>query len=542
MKLTNQCPKCFRRLDLVSSMKLGTDTCYQPLKVYKCGHVFIEDLITKRSVEQINALVGDKIARSYQIDGVQFFYDSNYSALIADEMGTGKTAQALLALRNAYDLMGTTLIIVKSAITYQWQQQARIWFLDDPMGNYIITNTKGFIPPGFKSYTISMDTFSRMIKFETKNDTSLDQWGRRHTRQLDVAIVSPHLKALGIKSIIVDECHSFKDPSSMRSKALIGFIKAEDIKHKLFLSGTPIKNRADEYFVTLNLLAPEEFPSLDAFKSKWLMRDSAGRYSRIQTYLEEEFRQRISKFVIRREKKDVSIDLPDFQRDFLLVNVDNDAMRRVYNEELDKLRELMKSKGGNPSHAEISNSLMTLRRLTGMMKIDWAVEEIEEFLDSCDIEKIAIGVHHHTVRDGLYGVLKARGHNVLKLSGEDNSEAKEKIKNEFGKAENRILIINMLAGGVGMDGLQICNNVIVLERQWNSTDEDQFESRFHRSGQLLKVMAKYPLVKGSVDEFFADMVENKRYIFEKTVGNGWDLMGSPTSWKALVNDTINGRL
>lgn len=537
MKLQNNCPKCGKKLELENELHLNwweNVQSYEPLRFYKCGHVFVGEIVTKKTIKEINAIGNDKIARPYQIDGVEFFYNSGMNALIADQMGTGKTAQALLALRNNKEELTPCLTIVKSSITFQWLKESRIWFENNVMSSFIITNTKGFIPPGAGNYIISMDTFSRMVKWTEIRRK--DGWGTE-----EVPVIDPHLAALGIKFVIVDECHSFKNPSSMRSKALMGFVKAMNIKHKLFLSGTPIKNRADEYFVTLNLLAPEKFPSLDKFQSKWLARDSSGRYSRVILWLEETFRKEIGEFVIRRETKDIQIDLPPFQRDFTLVTITDDKIKDIYNKELERLRKITDSKA-NISYMDISDSLMTLRRITGMMKIEWVIDQIEEFLETCEGEKIAIGVHHHMVRDALFGMLVARGHKVLKLSGEDNVEQKERVKKEFGFNENRILVISMLAGGVGMDGLQICNNVICMERQWNSADEEQFEARFWRSGQLLKVRAQYPLVKGTVDEFFANMVESKRYTFGKTVGNEWNLMQESQMWKDLVQQTIDGRL
>lgn len=534
MKLSINCPICNKRLELVEEIKLGTADSFEPLKRYKCGHMFIEDKITKRKVQYVESIGTGKTARSYQKVGVEHFFDSGMNSLIADQMGIGKTAQGLLAIRNAVEDLTPCLTIVKSSLTYQWLNESRIWFDNNIMSNYIIRNPRDFIPPGFKNYIISMDCFSRMVKFVDKDDKG------NYLRE-EVAIISSNLKLLSIKFLLVDECHSFKNPSSMRSRALVGYIKAAGIKHKLFLSGTPITNRADEYFVTLNLLAPEKFPSLAHFQSKWLIRDGKGKYSQIAPWLVDEFRKEIAPFVIRRENKDVEIDLPDFQRDFQLVEVTNDKMKEIYNKELERLQQISDN-SSNPSFMDISESLMTLRRITGMMKVEWAIEEIEEFLESCEGEKIAIGVHHHMVRDALYGMLKQKGHRVLQLSGDDDVTQKEKIKKDFGHPDNRILIISMLAGGVGVDGLQICNNVVVMERQWNSAGEEQFEARFWRQGQLLKVMAKYPLVKGTVDEFFAGMVESKRYIFGKTVGNEWNLMQEPQMWKDLIQQTLQGRL
>ena len=44
----------------------------------------------------------------------------------------------------------------------------------------------------------------------------------------------------------------------------------------IMLSGTAIKNRAEEYFVPLNIVAPERFPSLERFRCDWLNRVKRG--------------------------------------------------------------------------------------------------------------------------------------------------------------------------------------------------------------------------------------------------------------------------
>lgn len=527
MRLQTNCPHCFKnyRLDAKWPLDDGSE-----IRFLKCGHIVFhhtEKLFADFPKQAINS---DDAAWQYQIEGVEFFSRTGGNALIADEMGLGKTVQALLAARAMPERLNPTLIIVKSATTWQWFKQYKKWTDPSLTGIFMIRETKGFIPPGFNAYVISMDTFSRMVKAERNP----------YGKIINVSI-NPQLSELGIKFVIIDECQSFKDTSSNRTIALVAFLQSQKIPYKLFLSGTPIKNRADEYFTVLNILDPENFDSIESFRRNWLVQDKKGRWSEVSPYRLDKFRDLISDYVIRRETKDVQKDLPEFRRVFNTIYIEDEHMKKIYNAELDKLAAKAGSKE-KVSYMDVSDNLMTLRRIVGMAKVQFCLEYIYTFLDTTEGEKIAIGIHHQDVRDTLYAMAQARGFNPLKLSGEDSSDKKEEIKLAFQKPEHRLLIINMLAGGVGMDGLQVCNNVICLERQWNSVDEEQFEKRFHRAGQKLSVMCEYMVAKGTIDEIFSDMVERKRKIFGKTVGLDWNLVGDSDSLNELIFQTTASRL
>lgn len=528
MRLQTECPHCLRNLRITVNWDLDNS---EKLQFTKCGHILfhrVERMFPPGQFEK-DSLSGHASGWEYQIEGVEFVNSTNGVALIADEMGLGKTVQDLLYHRAAYTQLTPNLKVVKSATLWQWFQQYKKWCSNKLTGIFMIRDAKSFIPPGFDTYLISMDTFSRMIRAERNP----------YGKIISIAI-NPQLDAIKFQSITVDECQSFKDPSSNRTTALVAFLQQQDIKYKLFLSGTPIKNRADEYFTTLNILDPINFSSVEQFRRNWLVQDQKGKWSSVNPYRLEAFRELIANYVIRREKKDVMKDLPEFRRAFETIYVEDEKIKKVYNAELDKLRAIDASKA-NVTWADVSDSLMTLRRIMGLAKVDFAIEYIDTFLDTVADEKIAIGIHHQAVRDLLYFKLKERGFNVLKLSGEDNSDKKNEIKNEFAKPGNRILIINMLAGGVGLDGLQVCNNVICLERQWNSVDEEQFEARFHRAGQKLPVLAEYMIAKGTIDDFFSNLVEQKRLICDQAFGNSWNAT-DPEMLRELIDQTIASRL
>jgi SWI/SNF-related matrix-associated actin-dependent regulator 1 of chromatin subfamily A len=193
---------------------------------------------------------------------------------------------------------------------------------------------------------------------------------------------------------------------------------------------------------------------------------------------------------------------------------------------------------------ELSNStkllgeLMRLRHITALTKIEPEIERIQEFLESTEDEKIAIGIHHTDVRDSIFSRLQALGYNPLKLSGEDSAQRKDWIKNEFNdNPARRVLVVNEIAGGYGLN-LQNCSNCDIVERQWNACDEEQFESRFHRNGQKNTVFSTYIMVAGTIDEWFDQMVEEKRAIFGETVGDSWTFTGDASSMKDLAEKSI----
>ena len=516
MRLHKFCELCSKPITIVNKLQFDNG---ELIKEYKCGHLFLSPQLTQRRFEfgelDLLSVNKSKTAYEYQKEGVEFLMQG--SGLLADQMGLGKTIQVLLAIKNKQD---KTLFIVRSSTLWQWLNEFKEWVDPTPLGIFMIRSSKDFVPPGFATYLISMDTFGRG---------------------------NPHLKSLGIKTIVVDECQSFKDQAAKRSRALIEFVEENNIERKIFLSGTPIKNRADEYFTTLNLLDPEEFSSIEKFRRKWLIQDNKGRWSNINPYVEDDFREHISQYVLRRETKDVMKDLPPFRRTFETICIEDENLKSAYNKEAEKLQNIVDAKS-KINFFDVQDSLMTLRRITGMAKVDFAVEYIETFLNTLDHdelnpdEKIAIGIHHKAVRDMLFYKLSELGLNPLKLSGEDNSDDKERIKKEFQKPENRILIINMLAGGVGMDGLQCCSNILCLERQWNSADEEQFEGRFHRNGQKNPVLAEYMIAKNTVDDYFCALVERKREIFGQVVSNSYNLASNENMLEELVERTAMSRL
>jgi SWI/SNF-related matrix-associated actin-dependent regulator of chromatin subfamily A-like protein 1 len=536
VKLTEQCPLCNKPLILKDELTIGSET----LREYKCGHSFASKPMALAAFKKelnYQSADGTKSAREYQKTGIEFIINSNFNCVLADQMRLGKTPQGLLALKNAYEERTPALILVRSANLYQWIREYKVFADTLPMGIFPIIGSKNWIPPGFSAYIMSMDTFS-------------------------IAGMVDKLLAMEFKLVIIDEAHSFKNPESNRSQALVDFIRrinhvdykdetVDNIRKQelvterkcgvVMLTGTPIKNRADEYFVPLNILAPQRFSSIERYRRDWLIQDHKGKWSRVNPYRLEAFKKEISQYVLRREKEDVYDSLPELNRMFTVITIEDERLKQAYNKVLDRIEVQMDSKD-NYTFFDSIGELMLLRQICGMAKVNWTADYAETMLMDSDNSRLAIGIHHHSVRDALAYKLANIG--VLKLSGEDTAERKDAIMTRFENSPERILVINMLAGGVGMD-FHYCNNVLILERQWNSADEEQFEFRFYNPDKSIKTAStnvEYIIAKGTIDEFFYDMVEEKRAIFGETIANNWSLQTDQDSFKRLIERTVSSRL
>ena len=530
MKLTIKCKTCSKPADIQSEFPMGNLVMY----VWQCGHTELREKLKASDGDSETALTngrvavnglesptnplqsnltfdptlqsidGSKMAYDFQAAGVRFVETTGINALIADAMGLGKTIQSLLVLKRNHERLTPTLILVKSSLIFQWTREYKEWASAEPFAVMPVVSRDNLIP-GFKVYIMSMDLIGRKGILEK-------------------------LKALNIKSVIIDEVHCFKDPSSARTRALITLIQESKIEYKIALSGTPIKNRADEYFTILNLLAPEHFWSMDRFRRRWLIQNDKGAYTRINPYYLDDFKELTSRWIIRREKHEVLTNLPPLTRNYLSVEIEDQAIKDSYNKQVSLFDNFLNNTA-NITSKDILGWLAKFRAITGQAKCQAALDYTAEFLDSTD-ENISIGVHHTSVRDTLYYVLEAAGYTVLKFSGEDSSYRKDQVLARFAAGDARTLVINMIAGGVGLN-LQNCANALVLERQWNSADEEQFEGRFHRDGQVKAVNVTYMIANGTIDEFFHDMVERKRKILGETLSS-WALTEDGEAMKELT--------
>jgi SNF2 family DNA or RNA helicase len=168
-------------------------------------------------------------------------------------------------------------------------------------------------------------------------------------------------------------------------------------------------------------------------------------------------------------------------------------------------------------------------------------------------KKLVIFLHHKDVAAILTKKLTdlcaswsaEYGSAPLTLESHHSMQERQDIIDRFQSGKSRILIASTLAAGEGVDGIQnVCSDIVILERQWNPANEEQVEGRIERMGQLASnLTSTYMVATGTIDEFFAEIVERKRVYVANTldgvVGLKWD---ESSIMKELAESlSLNGR-
>lgn len=494
-----ECEKCKKIAVEHSRIKLGSSVIIK----LACGHMLTYASDTLKDSVYDNIVFSDGAKpREYQITAMKFAAEANFNLIIADEQGLGKTIESLCLLRLYPAKLLPAVIVVPTTVKLQW-----MWEIFRICGNgpefltQVIQSGKEKAMPGFKIYIVTFDMLKKEDLFEYVPE---------------------------IKTIIIDECQRIKNHLSDRAKAVQKIAKR--CNHVIPMSGTPIKNNAGEYFTVLNLVRPTKFPNYtayldkycDAYNNGWTMKVGGLRNP-------ERFADDTKDFIIRRTKAEVLKDLPSIERKFYHVELDR-KLNKVYAAAMAELEDIFYGEMSEFERATQTIVIMTkLRHITGISKVSECIDFTTEFLLSSD-RKITIFVHHKDTAQMLEVQLAqwcAEGgfSKPLSLHSGLDADGRARLVESF-KNDNssRILIASTLAAGEGLN-LQFCSDAIILERQWNPANEEQAEARFHRFGQKNNVSITYMIASGTIDEYFTELVEQKRSIVAATLDNkeiAWD--------------------
>ncbi|MDP3640633.1 MAG: DEAD/DEAH box helicase, partial [Nanoarchaeota archaeon] len=204
--------------------------------------------------------------------------DMNTNAILADEVGLGKTIEAGIILKELLlrEVIHSVLIIVPKALLTQWRDELREKFGE----NFVIANdTKNFV--GFE-YDDKIICSSGLLHHRIKNIMK---------RKWDL--------------IIVDEAHTYRNT---KSKGRIYLSEIPRV-HLLLLTATPINNKLTDLFSLADLVYPGILETESSFISRYA-EDSKCRVVKSNTV--DELRNKVSQIMCRTRK--IETDIPFTER------------------------------------------------------------------------------------------------------------------------------------------------------------------------------------------------------------------------------------
>lgn len=460
------------------------------LIIHLCGH-HTEETVKHYNYTDVQS--ADRVPKKlfpYQIKTARFAEESNFRCLIGHAPGLGKTICAVVPLK-FHDELLPVCIVTKASLKLQWSREILRWTNDFRFVPYVVeAGSDKLAPAGFNVTIISYQT---LLRWKARLDNPF-------------------------KLIILDECQTIKNQDTKATNAVRELCAGKD--HVMGLSATPVKNHAGEYFSILNLIQPEMFPDNSWFIREWVDTWKSGIYTKyggiMRTKLDE-WKSKTSSFIIRSEKEDVLPELPKVFRTFEYAKLD-ERVQDAYDgitHALDKLEE------GKDYIANVLALLAKLRHITGISKVPDTIERVRNFLENDDNEKITVFVHHIDVGGlifaGVSEVCKEMGlEPPVRFESAMDSKERDEAIDKF-RGNSRVLVASMLAAGEGLN-LQFCSTCIIHERQWNPANEEQAEGRFPRPGNTSdSISAIYMVALGTIDEYFAELVERKREHVDRTL-------------------------
>lgn len=193
--------------------------------------------------------------KSFQLQGLDWMTKQEKSqwkgGLLGDEMGMGKTIQAVSLIMSDYPAKDPTLVVVPPVALMQWQNEITE-YTDGKLKVLVYHNTnpkvKNMKMKELKEFDVIMISYSGLESIYRKESKG---WKR------DDGIIKENSKihAIHYHRLILDEAHNIKTRTTGVARACF----ALNADYKWCLSGTPVQNRIGEFFSLLRFLEIRPF-------------------------------------------------------------------------------------------------------------------------------------------------------------------------------------------------------------------------------------------------------------------------------------------
>ena len=491
----------------------------------------------------------------HQRAGVEFLATAK-RALLADEPGLGKTAQAIRALSRLHEKgeeVFPALVVCPNTLKMNWEREFEKWWPGirvQVIGGTAANRKKQFAPlidpkdDEPKPHVVvinweSLRTHSRLAPYGSVALARCPECGG-HNDKVTTGRCEVHkreLNEIDFKAVIADEIHRSKDPKSKQTRALWAATGDADVRFAL--TGTPIANNVLDMWTILHWISPEEWPS----KTRWIdrmvdtMLNAFGGMMvlGVKSHMNDEFYATVNPRMRRMLKQVVLPWLPEVLVDRRDVEM-SAKQKKAYND----MRDLMiaELEGGEilsaPSVLTQTLRLLQFASAYATMEINPTTGEPKAILSdpSCKIDALMDDIQNGDFGDDsvavsavsrqLIELLSARltkaGIKHGLITGKQNAEERQAAVDDFQSGRTKWILFTAQAGGVGIT-LTAARRLIRLQRPWSLVDDKQVNDRVHRIGSEIHdsiVITDY-VTTGTVEERVREVLETKADNFEQIV-------------------------
>lgn len=445
------------------------------------------------------------VPRPFQKVAIEFFDLSKGRALGADQMGLGKTWEAI-----GYSLLHNfrNVVICPAHLKANWSREII------QLTGEVPTILQGREPDDFAVQALLIKKPKWIIinydilgaKTQTPEKVTVDDNGLRHvTPPKDRYLWADLLNMSKPDLIIIDEAHYTKNTDSNRSKA----VRLLNPEHRLALTGTPVLNRPGEYWAILNWLRPELFPSEDKFIYQYTYNGKTAKNT-------EELREVLKPIMIRRLKKDVVSELPPINRITNLHELTPGA-REVYKKVLQGVYEKIDA-AGNKIEQNVTSILAEIGKLKEVCahdKVDAVVELAGELYDTeQDAGDSKLGNKKVLIFSQYVDVVRKialrLGREAIYWTGETPFEERTRLENEFQtNPDVHFLVVSLMTGQTGLN-LTAAGHVVFADLYWTPAAHAQAEERaYGRLSNMHGCDSYYLVATGTIEDWIQELLAAK---------------------------------
>jgi superfamily II DNA or RNA helicase len=447
-------------------------------------------------------------------------------ALLADEVGLGKTVEALMVLRE-YQLRGMVrraLILAPPSLTRHWRGE-----LESKAGIEVSSSDEA----RFRSDPAALWREPGVVIASLALARSA-----RH---------APLVQAEAWDLVVVDEAHHLKNRNTLAHRLVNGL----ESRFLLLLTATPVETDLEEVFNLVTLLAPGQLTTPAEFRRQFVDPKEPTRPKDA-----ERLRRLLGEVMVRNTRARSGLALPPRFVETIAVEPLPEE-RAAYADVIELLRAnahvasarlaagtLLLEAGSSPAAlratlekiagtAAHDDALRTgaariadrIQTLTRCRKLETLLRLLE-----ATAERVLVFTGYRRTAEYVAAAVREVGIEVAGFHGGMPTAERQAAVERF-RAGARVLVATDI-GGEGQN-LQFCSTLVNFDLPWNPGQIEQRIGRLHRMGQTQAVRVSNLCARGTVEDRVLDVLDRRLHLFELVVGEMDMVLGNLTDERDL---------
>lgn len=494
----------------------------------QCGKDEAQNVRAEQISQEIlrtNAAMPGVTARlfSYQTEGVAFLA-SRGRAILADDIGLGKTLQAIVAaswLVNHGDVK-KVLVVCSGSLKYQWAREIK------KFSTHSVQIIQGNAEQRAVQY--QSDALFFIVNYEVA------------LRDLD--LINDNLNP---DLLIFDEPQRTKNWRTRASK-----LKSIPYRYVFVLSSLTFEKRLDDLYSVLQVIDEQVLDPFWRYLLDYQITDEAGNVIGYNNLAE--LQKRVAPFLLRRQRSEVNSQLPEKTEVWIDVPLDK-KQRELHDIAMASAKQLAQVATRRTLTPGEQHRLMAALQQARMVcnaagMIDKETQGSPKLHELSQLlEELCLRNNHKTVIFSQWALMtemvelltQQMGLGTVRLHSGINNEERTDLINRFKKDDSLKVLISTDAGGVDLS-LKSATVLINLDMPWNPAILDQRIAHLHKSGQKNNIQVFSILAEDSYEQQVTKLVKSKRELFNHVISpeTSDDVVGVSKKMLQTLIDALTG--